>query len=126
LSEGQGKSAKSGIDERERVLEQREARIDAFESRRADHEAAVARVRCDADDRDDEAAARDWAASKRDMAANMQAWLSDDPNQGEAEARGEALDDRLHAAADRKSAAVDRSVLADDDEVDGDWPSHEE
>jgi hypothetical protein len=94
LDEGQGKSEKSDIDERERVLEEREARVNAFESRRAEHEATVARVRCDADDRDDEAAARDWAASKRAMAANMRAWLNDEPNQAEAEARGYALNDR--------------------------------
>jgi hypothetical protein len=115
MNEGQGKPENSDTDERERVLEQREARVEAFELNRAEHEVTVARVRCDADDRDDEAAARDFAAGKRDMAANMRAWLNDDPNQGEAEARGEALDDRLHSAADRKSAAEDRSVLAEDD-----------
>jgi hypothetical protein len=119
MNEGHGKS-KLGIDERERILEQREARIEALESHRAEHEVTAARVRCDADDRDDEAAARDLAAGRRDMAANMQAWLSDDPNQAEAEARGQAMDDRLHSAADRKSAALDRSVLAEDDEVDED------
>ena len=113
-SECQGQPEGSDTDERERVLEEREARVDAFEAHRAEHEAAVARVRCDADDRDDEAAARDWAASKRDMAANMRAWLSDDPNEAEAEARGEALNDRLHSAADRTLSATDRSVLTED------------
>lgn len=120
MSESQREPEGSDTDERERVLEQREARVNAFELHRAEHQATAARVRCDADDRDDEAAARDSAAGKRDMAANMRAWLSDDPNQGEAEARGEALDDRLHSAADRKASAVDRSVLAEDDELDGD------
>jgi hypothetical protein len=51
------------------------------------------------------------------MAANMRAWLNDEPNQAEAEARGDALNDRQHSAADRKSSAEDRSVMAEDDDL---------
>jgi len=119
MNEGQGKAENSDI-ERERVLEEREARVEAFESHRAERETTAARVLCDADDRDDEAAARDSAAGKRDMAANMQAWLSDDPNQAEAEARGHALDDRLRSEVDRRLSARDRSVLARDADLDED------
>ena len=115
MNEGQGEPENSDIDERERVPNEREAWVEAFESHRAEREATAARVRRDADDRDAEAAARDLAAGERDMAANLRAWLCDDPNQGEAEARGEARDDRLHSSADRKASAEDRSVLAEDD-----------
>ena len=50
------------------------------------------------------------------MAANWQAWLNGDKGRADAEARQEALDDRLHSAEDRTSSSLDRSILAEDDD----------
>ena len=66
--------------------------------------------------RDEAADARDWPAAKRDMAANWQAWLNGGKGRADAEARQEALDDRLHSAEDRTSSSEDRSILAEDDD----------
>ena len=107
---------RSEVDARERDLAQREARVEAEETRRAERQKDVDAILSDAARRDERAAARDVAAGNRDMAANMQAWLHDDEDRADAEARQEALDDRLHSAADRESSAADRSALAEKDD----------
>ena len=62
--------------------------------------------------RDAVAASRDSTAGKRDMAANMTAWLTNDEGGADAEARREALGDRLHSASDRAESATDLDALA--------------
>ena len=91
-------------DEREQALDDRESQIKAWESRQAERRGEVESVLTDAAHRDEVALARDWAAAKRDMAANMQAWLTGNEGRADAEARQEALDDRLHSEADRAAS----------------------
>lgn len=100
-------------DERDRALNARESRITALEALQFERNNAIDKVLARASQRDGVAQARDWAAAKRDMAANMQAWISGDGGRAEAEARQESLDDRLHAKQDRASSATDRSMLSE-------------
>lgn len=100
-------------DEREQALDDRECEIAARESQRAWLVDDVEGVLTKAAQRDAVAASRDSAASKRDMAANMHAWLNRDEGRGDAEARQEALDDRLHSAGDRTASATDLEALAE-------------
>ncbi len=111
-------SEASDIEQRERAVAQREARVDAKEARHAERKQEVMDVLSSANRRDDEADARDWAAGKRDMKANMHAWMSGDLNHAEAAARKEALDDRASSAADRDSSSTDRAVLAVGEDLD--------
>jgi hypothetical protein len=53
----------------------------------------TARILGDGYLRDNEAAERDWMASKRDMAANMEAWLTGEADHAAAQARQEAWND---------------------------------
>ena len=106
----------ASADARERALDDRESRLVAEASSQAERRDEVEHVMAKAVLRDEIAEARDLAASKRDMAANLHAWLHDVDDRPAAEARQDALDDRLHSAGDRKSSALDRSILADQDE----------
>jgi hypothetical protein len=105
-------------DERERALDAREDALDAREARRADRRDEVDNVLAKGTQRDQVADARDWDAARRDMAANMQAWMTGDERREDIDARQDALDDRLHSKGDRASSAIDRSVLADIDNSD--------
>jgi len=109
------KAQHASADERERALDVRESRLRAQEVRQDERRDEVEIVRAEADLRDAVTDARDGAAARFDITANMQAWLNDVQNRPDAEARQEALDDRMHSRADRKSSAGDRAVLADDD-----------
>ena len=100
-------------DEREEALDERECQIEARESQRTWLVDDVENVLTRAAQRDAVAAARDSAASKRDMAANLHTWLSPDTGRADAEARQEALDDRLHSAGDRTESAKDHEALAE-------------
>ena len=100
------------VDEREEALDERECEIAARESQRTWLVDDVETVLTKAAQRDAQAASRDSAASKRDMTANMQAWLSGDEGRTDAEARQEALDDRLHSATDRAESTTDLEALA--------------
>ena len=111
-------SEASDVEQRERAVAQREARVDAREARHAERKRERMDVLSAANRRDDEADARDWAAGKRDMKANMHAWMSGDLNHAEAAARKEALDDRVSSAADRDSSSTDRAVLAVGEDLD--------
>jgi hypothetical protein len=107
----------SNSDEPELTLDQREAPLKA-QVPRHEREKRTARILSDGYMRDNEAAARDWMASKRDMAANMEAWLTGVTDHAAAQARQEAWDDRKASAADRKASAEDRSVLAEGENLD--------
>jgi hypothetical protein len=107
----------SNSDEPELTLDQGEARLEALEPRH-ERETRTARILSDGSMRDNEAADRDWMASKRDMAANMEAWLPGEVDHAAAQARQEAWDDRKASAADRKASAEDRSVLAEGENLD--------
>jgi hypothetical protein len=73
------------------------------------------RSRIRADQRDRQADADDYAADKRDMAANLDAWLHDEDKAGAAHGQREAAGrDRANARADRNAAASTRSELAED------------
>ena len=100
-------------DEREEALDERECEIAARETRRTCLADDVETILRNAAQRDAQAASRDSAASKSDMAANMQAWLSGDEGRADAEARQEALDDRLHSATDRAESTTDLESLAE-------------
>ena len=99
-------------DEREQALDERECEIAARESQRVWLADDVESVLTKAAQRDAVAASRDSAAGKRDMAANMHAWLNGDEDRSDAEARQEALDDRLQSAGDRAHSATDLDALA--------------
>jgi hypothetical protein len=99
------------LDEREQVLGSREARLRAMDLRQVQRDKVVSDVLSKAVRRDRIAAGRNRAAAKRDMAANTQTWLRGNVDSPGAEARQEALDDRIHAQDDRVSAAADRLSL---------------
>jgi hypothetical protein len=104
----------ASTDERERALDVRESRLRAQESRQIQRKDEVEHVLMQAAQRDQVTDARDEAADKRDVAAIARArpnLLQDGPD---ADARREALDDRLHSRGDRRSSAVDRAMLADE------------
>lgn len=105
---------------RERALDAREDRLEAREARQADRRDEVDNVLARGTHRDGVADARDTDASRRDMASNTKAWSTGDERLDDAEARQEALDDRLHSRGHRASSGVDRAVLANID--DGDDP----
>ena len=113
-SEGQA-DQREHFDARERTLDAREARVKDQEARRAERSDEVDNVLSQAVRRDEKASARDWAAAQRDMAANLEAWVTGDQNRDDAETRQAALDDRLHSATDRDASVVDRSTLAPDE-----------
>jgi hypothetical protein len=104
-------------DEREHALDAHEFQIRAQEARQIKRKQEVENVLARAAQREKGADARDCEATRRDMAANWQAWLNGDKGRADAEARQEALDDRLHSAEDRTSSSVERSIPADDDHV---------
>jgi hypothetical protein len=109
-------TAEQSADERHQALNVRESRLEAQESRQSERRDDVKDVLAQAAHRDEVADARDRAAAKRDMAANMQAWLNGNEGHAHAEARQEASGDRVHSKEDRTSSAVDRALLADDDD----------
>lgn len=117
MAVGRRDARRAGVDQQERALDARESQLDARDYRQVERKDEVDNVLSQAAQRDEVAEARDVAAGKRDMAANLHAWLHDLDDRPDAEARQDALDDRLHSAGDRESSAVDRSVLA---EADGD------
>ena len=99
-------------DEREEALDERECQLEARESQRTWLVDDVENVLTKAAQRDAVAAARDSSASKRDMAANMHPWLNPNADSADAQARQEALDDRLHSADDRTESASAHEALA--------------
>ena len=114
----------ASADDRERALDVRESTLRAQELRQVERADEVEQVLLKAARRDEVADARDEAAAKRDMTADStvdrrrphhlrHAWPHMGQSLPDAEARQEALDDRLHSRSDRKASAVDRAVLAD-------------
>jgi uncharacterized protein (DUF3084 family) len=106
--------------ERERAVEQREDEAAARErhvERREDaiagrwHE--VATILDEADDRDTKAEARDLAATRRDVDANLNAFVNDVDDDEAFNARNLAKNDRAQSRLDRLDSKEDRTHLAD-------------
>lgn len=94
----------------------REAVLTAREILQNDREKKVQQIIAAADERDDEADARDALADKRDQAASLAAFLSTGHTyDATLKARRSAAGDRLDSKIDRKSSAQDRSELTDGD-----------
>ena len=111
--ENQGQQA--SVDERERALDVRESTLRAQESRQMERRDAVENLLVRAAQRDVVTDARDAAATERDRAANLHASRYHVEDRLSADARQEALDDRMHSHCDRKASAVDRAILADEE-----------
>ena len=69
-----------------------------------------------ADERDTGAATCDWEAGKRDMAANLQWWVSHERGGPAPAARPAAQHARAHARADTAQPAQDRGSSSKDDD----------
>jgi hypothetical protein len=104
----------ASADERERALDRRESKLRAWELRHLQLKNEVEDLLAKAAQRDEVADARDWPAGKRDMTANLDAWLDRVEDRADAGGRQDALDDQLHAQADRRSSALNRATVADD------------
>ena len=105
----------ASVDERERALDVRESKLRAQELRQVERRDEVENLLVKAAQRDEVTDARDVAAAERDRAANAHGWLHTVKDRHSADARREALDDRLHSQGDRKASAVDRAILADEE-----------
>ena len=101
-------------DARESALDAREYQVMAREDAESERANRVQEILTAADTRDEQAEARDGVSVKRDMAANLDAWLNDTDNEEAVEARRLAWDDRTHSRRDRTASADDRDHLAED------------
>ena len=105
------KPSKDETDERQSILDAGKAQEQARESDRAPRQLETDKILVDADQRDDAAAARDVASDKREMVADLKAFLdSNEPYVGLDQRRAAALD-RSHAKGDREASAQDRAEL---------------
>ena len=100
-------------DERERIADARDYLADAREEGNANREIEVDAILAAAEARDDQATLRDTEADKRDMAANLDAFLSDVDDAQEYHARSLAKRDRMSSRGDRIASGTDRAKLAD-------------
>ena len=100
-------------DARESALDAREYQVMAREDAESERANRVEKILAAADRRDEQAEARDSVSNKRDMAANLDAWLNDTDDEEAGEARRLAWDDRKNSRRDRTASADDRDHLAE-------------
>jgi len=105
----------ASVDERERALDVRESTLQEQELRQMERRDEVENLLVKAAQRDEVTAARDAAATERDREADLHARLHNIEDRPSADARREALDDRMHSHGDRTASAVDRAMLADEE-----------
>ena len=105
------KHSKYATDERQSVLDPAKAQEQAPESDRARRQSETDKILVDADQRDDAATARDVASDKRELVADLKAFLDPTEPYGGLDQRRAAVLDRSHAKGDREASAQDRAEL---------------
>jgi hypothetical protein len=103
------------LDERERLLDADEVQADARAAYRVDRQDRDQGILADAQQRDNQAEARDDAANERDRSTSQHSFLHDDEYDAALKARRSSALDRMDSQTDRTSAASDRSRLTEDD-----------
>lgn len=107
---GGGAERGSGVAGRSHFARQRQS-AETFDGASHDEESDVDAILAAAEDRDRFAQARDTAANKRDMTANLDAFLAEGGDEKEFEQRSLAQHDRSAARNDRINSAADRDAL---------------
>ena len=103
------------LDERETALDERQRRLEAREG----SDRSEARQICEAaDERDDQAAARDIEEDVREEGASLDSFLHPDETDFDVADRARRFSrmDRLNSKTDREASAEDRSKLAPEDD----------
>ena len=91
----------------------RERHVDARDDAMSGREREVTTILDEADARDGRAEARDLAATRRDVDANLNAFVNDVDDDEAFNARNLAKNDRAQSRLDRLDAKEDRTHLAD-------------
>lgn len=100
-------------DRREDAAAARERHVDRRVDAIAGREREVATILDEADERDTKAEARDLAATRRDVDANLNAFVNDVDDDEAFHARNLAKNDRAQSRLDRLDSKEDRTHLAD-------------